>query len=678
MLKVIGCDVGGTFTDLICLDQVSGEIRLAKVPTTVGNQAEGVLEAIEQAGQDPAEVNLIVHGTTATTNALLERKVARCGLITTKGFRDVLELGRRTRPHAYGMIGAFEPLIPRDLRLEVSERLDATGKILTPLDEEAVRQAVSRLREMAVEAIVIHFLHSYINPLHEDRAAAIVEEMWPGGYVTVGHRITSEFREYERGVTASVNASVQPVLQRYLSRLQQGLAARGYRRDFLVMQGNGGTVSSRNATRAAVQTVMSGPASGVIASAFTSMEAGFANVITYDMGGTSTDVALIEGGRPLVTPEVELEYAMPIRVPMVDVHTVGAGGGSIARIDAAGMLQVGPQSAGAVPGPICFGKGGEEPTITDANLVLGRLSPDRLTGVDRPVSVEHVRQRILDVVGKPLRLDAVQAAAAILRVANDKMAGALRLVSLSRGRDPRDFAFFAFGGAGPLHATELARMLAIPKVLIPARPGMTNALGCVVADLRRDFVRTVNLPLDELPMGLVAEVLGEHAARGRAAVADEAADIVEIEEIFTAGLQFKGQSHELTVPVTDPAISVERLREVFDEAYWQRFRVRVPDARAVLVSLHTGVVGRRKRIDLRAFASKRDAGTPGAAAPSRRVWFEGGWFETAIHRREALLPGTRFTGPAIVEQLDTTVLIEPGQPVEVDALGNLIIDVSGK
>jgi N-methylhydantoinase A len=675
MLKVIGCDVGGTFTDLICLDQVSGEIRLAKVPTTMGNQAEGVLEAIEQAGEDPADVSLIVHGTTATTNALLERKVARCGLITTKGFRDVLELGRRTRPNAYGMIGAFEPLIPRDLRLEVRERLDATGKVLTPLDEEGVRQAVRRLREMDVEAIVIHFLHSYINPAHEERAAEIVAATWPEVYVTVGHRITSEFREYERGVTASVNASVQPVLQRYLTRLQEGLAARGYRRDFLVMQGNGGTVSSRNATRAAVQTVMSGPASGVIASAFTATEAGFANVITYDMGGTSTDVALIEGGRPLVTPEVELEYAMPIRVPMVDVHTVGAGGGSIARIDAAGMLQVGPQSAGAIPGPICFGKGGTEPTITDANLVLGRLSPARLTGVDRPVPVEQVGQRILDVVGTPLGLDAVQAAAAILRVANDKMAGALRLVSLSRGRDPRDFAFFAFGGAGPLHATELARMLAIPKVLIPARPGMTNALGCVVADLRRDFVRTVNLPLDELPASLVAEVLDEHAARGRAALRDEAADIVEIEEIFNAGLQFKGQSHELTVRVSDPRLSVTTLREVFEEAYWQRFRVRVPNARAVLVSLHTGVVGRRKRIDLRAFAGKRDRNTSPTAA-SRQVWFEGGWHETKVHRREALLPGTRFTGPAVVEQLDTTVLVEPGQSVEVDELGNLIIDVS--
>ena len=674
-LKVIGCDVGGTFTDVILLDQQSGEIRLAKVPTTVGNQADGVLAAIAKAGQSPAGVNLIVHGTTTATNALLERKIARCGLITTRGFRDVLELGRRTRPHAYGMIGSFEPLISREHRLEVTERIDAAGKVLRPLDEDGVCQAVRRLREMDVEAVVIHFLHSYINPAHEERAAEIVAQMWPNDYVTVGHRIISEFREYERGVTASLNAAVQPVLQRYLSRLQSGLAERGYTRDFLIMQGNGGTVSARNASKTAVQTVMSGPASGVIAAAFTATAARIPSVITYDMGGTSTDVALIDDGRPLVSPELELEYAMPIRVPMVDVHSVGAGGGSIARVDAAGMLQVGPESAGASPGPICFGRGGEEPTITDANLVLGRLNPDGLTGVDRPVSIEHVRARLLEKIGKPLGLDAVGAAAAILRVADDKMAGALRIVSLARGRDPRDFAFFAFGGAGPLHATTLARMLGIPKVLIPARPGMTNALGCVVADLRRDFVRTINTPLDELPATLIRDVLAEHAAKGRKIIEEEQADVVEIEEAFTAGLQFKGQSHELAVRIDDPRIGIAELRKAFDDAYWQRFRMRLPEARAVLVNLHIGVIGRRKRIDLRALASGN--GKPSCQGPktSRQVWFEGGWREARVHQRDALVPGMRFIGPAIVEQLDATTVIEPGQAVEVDHIGNLVIDV---
>ena len=307
--------------------------------------------------------------------------------------------------------------------------------------------------------------------------------------------------------------------------------------------------------------------------------------------------------------------------------------------------------------------------------MLGRLNPDGLTGVDRPVSIEHVRARLLEKIGKPLGLDAVGAAAAILRVADDKMAGALRIVSLARGRDPRDFAFFAFGGAGPLHATTLARMLGIPKVLIPARPGMTNALGCVVADLRRDFVRTINTPLDELPATLIRDVLAEHAAKGRKIIEEEQADVVEIEEAFTAGLQFKGQSHELAVRIDDPRIGIAELRKAFDDAYWQRFRMRLPEARAVLVNLHIGVIGRRKRIDLRALASGN--GKPSCQGPktSRQVWFEGGWREARVHQRDALVPGMRFIGPAIVEQLDATTVIEPGQAVEVDHIGNLVIDV---
>jgi N-methylhydantoinase A len=682
MRKLIGCDVGGTFTDVISLDEGTGEIGFAKVPTTVQNQAVGVLDAIAKSGQDPSSVDLIVHGTTVATNALLERKIARCGLITTRGFRDVLELGRRTRPQAYGMIGAFEPLISREHRLEVTERMDATGRVLKPLDEEELRAAVHRLIAMNVEAVVIHFLHSYINPAHENRAAEIVSEIWPNAFVTVGHRIVSEFREYERGVTASLNAAVQPVLERYVSNLRTNLSARGYRRDFLVMQGNGGTVASRNATKAAVQTVMSGPASGVIAAAFVSTAAGIPNIITYDMGGTSTDVALIENGIPLISPELELEYAMPIRVPMVDVHTVGAGGGSIARVDAAGMLQVGPESAGASPGPICFGRGGERPTITDANLVLGRLNPESLTGVSTRVPLEHVREALLEQIGRPLGLDAVAAAAAIIRVANDKMAGALRIVSLARGRDPRDFAFFAFGGAGPLHATALARALGVPKVLIPARPGMTNALGCVVADLRRDYVRTINTPLDELPASLIDDVLSEQAEIGHQAIAQESVDLLEVEYRFTAGLQFKGQSHELGVRIKDKTLSVKDLREAFEDVYWQRFRLRLPEWRAVLVSLHTGVIGRRNRVDLRSLApkesAKEEADKPAVHTATRQVWFESGWEETAIYHRDVLTPGSRLRGPAIVEQLDTTVLVEPGQSVDVDRIGNLMIDVSAQ
>ena len=446
----VGIDVGGTFTDLLAIDLRSNEVKLAKVPTTVDNQAIGFMAALAAAGADPAIVQAIVHGTTTTTNALLERKIAKVGLITTKGFRDVLELGRRTRPQPYGMRGTFRPLIEREFRLEVPERMDADGKVLTPLDEAAVAEAAKKLLALGCEAVVVHFLHSYINPAHERRATEIVHALWPNGYITAGHAILSEYREYERGVTAAVNASVQPVLDRYLTRLRLELMGKGFDRDILVMQGNGGTTSSQFVSLAAVNTVMSGPASGVMAAAYTGRASGHPNLITYDMGGTSTDVGLIEDAVPQVSGELELEYAMPIHVPMVDVHTIGAGGGSIASVDAAGMLRVGPESAGARPGPICYGRGGTEPTITDANLILGRLNPDRLLGVDHPVTLDHVRGLIEEKVGKPLGLDADAAAAAILRIANDRMAGAMRLVSLSRGHDPRDFALFAFGGAGPL------------------------------------------------------------------------------------------------------------------------------------------------------------------------------------------------------------------------------------
>jgi N-methylhydantoinase A len=408
---IVGIDVGGTFTDLIGIEPAAGKVALAKVPTTLDNQAFGVLGALEKGGIALGDAETIVHGTTTTTNALLERKVARVGLITTKGFRDSLELGRRTRPQPYGLTGQFEPLVPRQWRLEVPERMDADGGVVVPLDEAAVRAAAEQLKAAGCEALVIHFLHSYINPAHEKRALEIAAEVWPNHYITAGHQLLSEYREYERGTTACVNASVQPVLHRYIERLNGELKGKGFGRDLLVMQGNGGTIAAGIVSEAAVNTVMSGPASGVMAAAYTARAAGLPNVITYDMGGTSSDVGLIQDGVPQVSSELELEYAMPIHVPMVDVHTIGAGGGSIAHINEAGMLQVGPESAGARPGPICYGRGGTRPTITDANLVLGRLNPDGLLSVDSKVSLDDVKGAIDREVGKPLGL-ATDAAAA--------------------------------------------------------------------------------------------------------------------------------------------------------------------------------------------------------------------------------------------------------------------------
>jgi N-methylhydantoinase A len=669
--------VGGTFTDLVLWDPATGAIRVAKVPTTVPNQAVGVLQALAAVAVDLSRLEVIIHGTTTTTNALLERKVARVGLITTQGFRDVLELGRRTRPTPYGLTGTFVPLIPRELRLEVPERMSAEGDVLVPLDEDAVRAAVQQLLAAGCESLAIHFLHSYRQPRHELRAARIARESWPNDYITTGHSVLSEYREYERGVAAAVNAAVQPVLQRYLARLSEGLAEGGFAHELLVMQGNGGTVAAPMAHENAVGSVMSGPASGVIAAAATGRAAGIDRLITYDMGGTSSDVALVEGGEPRLSSELELEYAMPIHVPMVDVHSIGAGGGSIARVDEAGMLQVGPQSAGARPGPVCYGRGGVEPTITDANLVLGRLDGARLLAVDAPVTVAQVRAVIAERIGKPLHLDADQAAAAIVRIANDRMAGAIRMVSLARGHDPRDFALFAFGGAGPLHACALARELGIPRVLIPARPGLTNALGCAVADLRHDYVRTVNVTLADLSETLVRNVLDAQAAEGRAMIEREGVTVERVDCVFEADMQFLGQSHLLAIPIAGTDITRDQLGAAFEAAYWQRFQVRLPEIRPVLVNLHTAVIGRRRPLSFEALGRGAPFASLEQACVSRRpVWFPGGWTDTPVYRREWLPADAHFEGPAIVEQLDTTIVIEPGNHVTRDALGNLLVAVA--
>lgn len=679
---VAGIDVGGTFTDLILIDTREGSdmgprVRVAKTPTTIENQAFGVVNAIRETEVPASEIGLIVHGTTTTTNAVLERQLARTGMITTAGFRDIIELGRRTRPQAYGMTGTFTPVVPRNLRREVDERMDAAGNVLTPLDEDGVRAAVKALLDQGCVSLVIHFLHAYANPTHEKRAAEIAAELWPNNYITTGHALLSEAREFERGVTAAVNASVQPILERYIARLSNELQGLGYARDFLVMNGNGGMISAAHVAREAAKTVMSGPASGVMAAAFTARRAGVDNLITYDMGGTSTDVALVRGARPAVSNEIEVEYAMPIHVPMVDVHTVGAGGGSIARVNDAGLLEVGPQSAGAKPGPICYGRGGTEPTISDANLLLGRLNSKKLLSVDNPVSVSDVEAIFADRLGSRLGLSGVEAAGAVLQIANIKMAGAIRMVSLGKGHDPRDFALFAFGGAGPLHAAALARELGIPRVMVPARPGITNALGCVVADLRHDFVRTVNRPVASLDVALVKSVLEEQRAEGEALIAQETVQPERIECVHTADMQFVGQTHLINVPLPGPEVDRDTLQALFEDAYYKRFKVRLPEIRANLVNLNTSVIGVRADIDLASLIDPagRVATLAEALNERRLVWFAGDWHDTPVYAREKLPLDAVIEGPAILEQLDTTTVIEPGDRAASDADGNIIITV---
>lgn len=675
---VAGIDVGGTFTDLVLYDIRNGAVRLAKVPTTLDNQSTGVVAALDAAGAEIAALDLIVHGTTTTTNAVLERSLCKTGLITTMGFRDVLELGRRTRPQAYGMKGDFRPLIPRDLRLEIPERMDAAGNALVALDEEALRAALQDLIAKGCEALVIHFLHAYANPAHELRAGQIAAEVWPNGNITLGHALLSESREYERGVTAAVNASVQPLLRRYVERLADRLAARGYRHDLLVMNGNGGMVSARIVAREAAKTVMSGPASGVMAAAYTGRRAGIPDLLTYDMGGTSTDVALIRGAEPAVSHEIEIEYAMPIHVPMVDVRTVGAGGGSIARVNAAGLLQVGPESAGSTPGPICYGRGGTKPTISDANLLLGRMNPAKLNAASALVSLDTIRSIFAAELGAPLGLGAEEAAAAVLRIATAKMADAVRMVSISLGEDPRDFALFAFGGAGPLHASAIARELGVPRVLVPARPGITNALGCVVADLRHDFVNTVNKPLEQLDIAHVHDLFARQIATGTAAIQAEAVEVREVRIMPSVDMQFIGQTHLLRVPLPGPAPTLAELHDLFAAAYFKRFQVALPEIRPALVNVNTSVIGRRAEIDLGLLidAADRRATLAEAQTGTRPVWFDG-WVETPVYWRDHLPAEAALSGPAIIEQMDTTIVLEPGDRAAQDPDGNIIITLGG-
>jgi len=670
-----GIDVGGTNTDLLLLEPQSGEIRVEKVSSTPEDQSEGVIHGLVEAGVPFNRLTAIIHGTTIATNAVLERKGARCGLITTRGFRDVLELGRRTRPRNYGMIGSFEAMIDRSFRLEVDERMDARGRVLISLDEDQVRDALQQLLELGAEAVVLQFLHSYVNPAHEQRAAEIAREVWPNEYVTVSSEVLREVREFERGSTAAVNAFVQPVLARYLGRLSDELASSGFPNRLLVMQGNGGIMAADLAVRQPVQTVMSGPAAGAIAAAQIGHQSGFPNLIACDMGGTSFDVSLIRDGIPVVSAEKDLAYGVPVRVPMVDIHTIGAGGGSIARVDAGGILRVGPESAGATPGPVCYGRGGCRPTVTDANVILGRVDPAAFSGIESSAAIEAVETALTDKVGRPLGLDGVEAASAILAVAGNQLASAIRLVSIEKGNDPRDFALFPFGGAGALHAVALARELGVPKVLVPRFPGITSALGCMLADLRHDFSHTIWRSLAEVDPSHAEAVLAEQESRGRAMIAEEGVPIADIKVIFEADLLYRGQTHVFRIPVSNPGFTHDSVVKTFRERYRARFEIELHEMTPVLASLRTTVVGRRKQVDLALFGANAGAERRPDPIAKRAVYFENGFVETAIYGRETIGAGAAIEGPAIVQQADSTIVLDPGAVATSDRLGNLTIDV---
>lgn len=674
---VVGIDVGGTFTDCAVFDPRAGALRIGKVASTPEDPSSGFFHGLDALGVEPRAIRSLIHGTTVATNTVLERSGCRCGLITTEGFRDVIELARRVRPHLYGLTGAFEPIIPRDLRLEVAERIDSAGNVVTPLDEQGVEDAVDELLARGAEAVAIHFLHSYANPVHEERCHEIVRARWPNDCVSVGARILPEVREFERGTAVALNAYVQPRIARYVGQLAADLEARGFPNALLLMQGSGGIMDAATASTHAIHTVMSGPAAGAIAAGRIGRAAGLPDLISCDLGGTSFDVCVVRDGLPTVTRESELDYSVPMRLPMVDIHTIGAGGGSIARVAKGRILAVGPQSAGAVPGPIAYGRGGTEPTLTDASIVLGRIDPARVSGAAGAVDMDAVRRSFAERIGGPLGLDATEAAAAVIDVANNAMASAIRFASVEKGLDPRDFAIFAFGGGGPLFASGLARELGVPRVLVPRYPGITSALGCILADVRHDIGETVNRPMGEVTGAAADTILQRQAAAGRALIENERVAVREIVVHHEADLQYRGQTHVIRLPVTSPGFEPSRVLGAMEDAYRERFDVDLSEMRPMLAALRTTVIGVREEL-AEARVSTGDGARSHGGAPRehRQVWFAGAWRTAAVHERDALVPGDEIAGPGIVEQFDTTTVIEPGDTAVVDAAGNLIITIN--
>ncbi|WP_300299095.1 hydantoinase/oxoprolinase family protein, partial [Ferrovibrio sp.] len=572
----VGVDVGGTFTDVFFLDEAKGRIDIAKVPSTRGDQATGFIEGLRSRAE-PKQIATVVHGTTVGTNALLERKGARTGIITTRGFRDVLEMRRRDRPSTWGLWGQFMPVVPRDLRLEVGERVLADGSIRQAVDPAEVKRVAQDLLARGAEAVAIVFVNAYANPENERIALAALKEVWPNAYVTASSDILPEIREFERTSTAALNAYLQPPVGSYLRKLESRLQDDGFGGQLLIVQSNGGVMSVDSAASRPVRTALSGPAAGVIACQHIAVAAGFPNVVTCDMGGTSFDVSLIAGGEPAMSAQTAIDFGMVVRAPMIEITTIGAGGGSIAWIDRGGILQIGPESAGSDPGPVAYGLGNDRPTVTDANVVMGRIDAERpIGGKLKRLDVEAAKEAIRKHIAEPLGLDVMAAAEASIKVANSRMAGAIRLVSIERGHNPRDFAAMPFGGGGSLHVGALIKEVGLASALVPRFPGVTSALGCVIADMRHDFVRTVNKTLDDTDPAILDAAIGEAAAEG-ARLLDQAGIAFEGRSITVElDMSYLGQTHTVAVPLpgdfSRPAkLTRDGIKSAFEAAYAAAF-----------------------------------------------------------------------------------------------------------
>jgi N-methylhydantoinase A len=666
----IGVDIGGTFTDLVALDEATGDVRNTKALSTPQELLDGVLRCVDQAGARLEDCRLVIHGTTIGINALLEGKGARTGLVTTEGFRDVLEIGRGNFLRMYDVLYRRPtPLVPRGRCLEVPERVGARGEVLVALDEAAVRAAARRLAADGVKAVALTFLFSYRNPAHEARAAQILAEELPGVALSVSHRLTQEWREYERTNTTVVNAYVLPIVERYLGAFGRRLGERGFTGRLLITQSNGGAFSLEAARAKPVHTIESGPAAGAVGCASLARVLGIDRLISFDMGGTTAKCAIVDRGLVQTTDEYHVD-GRPLRIPVIDIREVSAGGGTIAWIDAGGALALGPQSAGAEPGPVCYALGGAEPTVTDANVVLGRIDGARFLGGTMPLDPAGAARAIDASLARPLRLDRVDAAAGVVRLADVKMALAVRSITAGRGLDPRDYALAAYGGGGPLHAVAIARELGIPRVVIPPAPSTFSAWGMLATDLRHDLVRTVLEPLERTDAAWAQARYTEMQQEITAILPGEDTPVTH----RAVDMRYLGQEHTVSVTIDDLADWGD-LRKQFDEAHHRAYGYAAPDVEVQLLNLRLTIVYPIDRPRLPTM-QRRTSGSPAFATRKIYSSLRQGMKEFKVYQREHLRPGDVIEGPAAVEEPGTTTIVDTGDRLSIEDHGCLIIQLN--
>jgi len=691
----LGIDIGGTFTDGVLMKLETGELLTTKVATTPRDLAGGFLHAIErvvaEAAISPDEVAQLIHATTVATNAIIENNVARSAFITTKGFRDILEIQRQIRPALYDLF--FEkpvPLIPRYLCYEVTERVTAEGGVLEPLAEDEVRQVVQQIRQEGVEAIAVCFLHSYINASHEKRTGEIIKEEFPGVYLTLSSEINPEFREYFRASTTVINTSLMPLVARYIEMLQKEIATRGLKSGLYVMQSAGGLMTGDVARDKPAFMVESGPAAGVIAASTMGSLLGFPNVISFDMGGTTAKAGLVQRGQPKLAANYEVGSAAmspdargrkgsgyPLNTPVIDLVEIGAGGGSIAWIDTGGSLRVGPRSAGADPGPACYQTGGALPTVTDANLILGRIDPDYFLGGEMKLNKRAAEQAIAEHCAGALGKDVVATAAGIVEIANANMVRALKIVSVERGYDPREHVLIAFGGAGPMHVNAIVEELMVPTVIIPMNPGITSALGLLMTDLRHDYVMTYICRADQVDLDRVNNIYRDFEHQGRSLLAQEGMKSQDMLSSRYMDMRYVGQSYELTIPLPGKEIAAKDIVDavnLFHKEHERAYGHCAPEEPVQIANLKLSVIGRIPKPRLREL-ERGDISPEKALRTSRKVYFAeaGGFLECHVYDRYRLAQGNMINGPAIVDDKDATTVIHPDYQAQVDRFGNLML-----